>query len=576
MLPRSVAPSGLFLACLVVLLALTPAQSDEPLSEPTQTRDEGRPRLAVLVAFDQFRGDYPARWKDLYVKGGFRRLMTDGAWFQNCHYPYAATLTAVGHASMVTGATPRTHGIIANSWYDRITGTELNVVRSDRHRLVPGPGSPTPGAAPVRLRAPTLGDSLHRATKGKGKMVSLSIKDRPAILLAALLRGQLCFWFNIATGQFVTSTYYADTLPGWVREFNRRGDAARQFGKEWTKLRSDLDYAAYSGPDNVAAEGAGYAQGRAFPHPLTGGKEKLGREYYEAWANSPYGNEVLLSLAKAAIEGEQLGQDDVPDLLTLSFSSNDMVGHCWGPDSQEVLDITLRSDLLMKDLLDYLDRRVGRGRYVVAVCADHGVCPIPEVARQQGKDAGRVSPATVTTRATAFLNETFSKPGEVLPWVEAASGPQIYLNRGVVKFKQLDQAKVEEALATWLAKQPGIQAAYTRTRLTRGPLKDDPVGEMVRQSFDPPSSGDVVAVLRPYHLLTNPIGPGKQEAYRTTHGTVHPYDTHVPLLVYGAGVRPGVRTDRVTPLAVGPILARALGIDPPEQAEVPVPPGLFK
>jgi hypothetical protein len=532
----------------------------------------------VLVIFDQLRGDYLPRWQTLFGKGGFRRLMEEGAWCENCHYPYAATLTAAGHASMATGATPASHGIIANEWYGRAERARVHAVRTERYRPVPDlPGAPKAllGAAPTLRRRPAVADELHKGYKGKAKVVSLSIKERSAMLLAALLRGELCFWFSPETGGFATSTYYANALPRWVEQFNRQRPADKWFGKQWTRLRPNLDYAAHSSPDDTAAEGIGYAQGRTFPHPLTGGKDQFGPDYYDAWANSPFGNEVLLDLAKVAIDAEKLGRDDVPDLLCLSFASNDMIGHAWGPDSQEVLDVTLRSDVLMRDLLDFLDNRVGKGRYLMVVCADHGVCPIPELAKAQGKDAARVAPEVVTTRANAYLNETFSKAGERLPWIEATSGPQIYLNRAVLKEKGLASAKVEEALARWLAKQPGVQTAYTRTRLSKGHLKDDALGEAVRLSFDVERSGDVIAVLRPYHLLSAPVS-SKLDAYRTTHGTPHPYDTHVPLLVYGPGVMSGARKERVTPLAVAPILARGLGIAPPVTAEVPLPEGLFR
>jgi hypothetical protein len=566
--------SGLLLPCLPPVLALLWTCPAEPGPKPA----EERPRLAVLVVFDQMRGDYLVNWEKLFGPGGFRRLQQEGAWFRNCHYPYAGTLTAAGHASMATGCTPSSHGIIANEWYDRVGGARQNAVRTERYRPVPEPPGALRGilgSAPILRRRPAIGDSLHKEYKGKCKLVSLSIKDRAAILLAALLRSQLCYWFSTSAGQFVTSTYYTDRVHDWVEKFNKRAPADRWFGKDWARLHPELEYTPFSGKDDVKAEGVGIAQGRTFPHPTTGGKDRLGRAYYEAMTTSPYGNELLLELARRAIEAEGLGKHETPDLLTLSFSSNDLVGHCWGPDSQEVLDITLRSDRIMKELLDFLDARVGRGRYLLVMCADHGICPIPEVAAAKGKDAGRVSPKLLTTKAGAFLDETFGKGGERQPWVEAAANNWIYLNRGVLKEQGLDSARVEAALAKWLVKQPGVQAAYTRTQLSKGPLKDDRIGEMVRLSFDPERSGNVLVVLRPYHLLGEPV-LGKIDNYRTTHGSPHPYDTHVPLLVYGPGVKAGVREERVTPLAVAPILARGLRINPPEGAEAPLPEGLFK
>ncbi len=542
-----------------------------------EKKSSAKPRLAVLVIFDQMRGDYPQKWKALYGKGGFRRLMDEGAWFDNCHYPYSHTVTAAGHAALLTGTSPYKHGIIANAWYDRGRGDFVTSVESEKHRPVPAPrdnGLKVYGAAPIRRRAPTLGDVLQGATKGKSKVVSLSIKDRAAILLAAL-RAQLCLWFSTSAGMFVTSTHYADSLPSWVVDFNKERMADQWFGKDWTRLLPDLDYVKHGGIDDNAFEGTGFKQGRTFPHATTGGQDKISRDYYLAMTTSPFGNELLLALAKRAIDAEKLGQGDATDLLCLSFSCNDLVGHSWGPDSQEVLDITLRSDRIVRELLDHLDGKVGKGKYLFAVSADHGICPIPEVAKVQGKDAGRVPPGLFTTRAPAYLDEVFAKKGGKLPWIEAVSGEGIYFNRGVLKELKLDQAKVERALAGWLAKQPGIQAAYTRTQLTTASFKDDPLGEMVRLSFHPDASGDVMAVVKPYYQISPPITSPTLAAYRTTHGSPHPYDTHVPLLVLGPGIRPGTYKQRVPPQAVAAILARGLAIDPPGMADYPVPKGIF-
>jgi hypothetical protein len=565
-----------------------------------------RPRLAVLVVFDQMRADYLTRWQDLYGEGGFRRLQTEGAWFQNCHYPYAHTVTAAGHASIATGCPPRRHGIIANDWYDRSRGETISAVRSDRYRPIPLPPDPTKdgqGSAPVLRREKTLGDALMEATGGKGRVVSLSIKDRAAILLAAL-RAFACYWFSTSTGDFVTSTYYTDQPQPWVLEFNKRRPADRWFGGAWDRLRPDLDYLKFSGPDDVPGEGIGYGQGRTFPHPFARDARKPNKDYYNAVTNSPEGNELLLALARRAIDAVKLGGNDVPDLLCLSFSCNDLIGHSWGPDSQEVFDVTLRSDLIVKDLLDYLDEKVGRGRYLFALSADHGVCPLPEVSRARGKDAGRIEPSLIKAQAQAFLNETFCKGKPALPWIEDASGPWIYLNHGVrrelkldaAKGKpalpwiedasgpwiylnhgvrrelKLDAAKVEKTLAHWLSQQRGVQAAYTRGELSRGPLKDDPLGESVRQCFDPERCGDVFVIPRPYYQFTET--KWVKATYATSHGTPHAYDTHVPLLVYGAGVPAGVYQERVSPLAIPAILAHGLGIRPPDGAEAPLPKSL--
>jgi hypothetical protein len=415
-----------------------------------------------------------------------------------------------------------------------------------------------------------LADALKQATAGKGRAVALSFKDRSAVLPGGR-RPDACYWLDTATGQFVTSTYYRDGLHAWVEDYNKAQPADRWAGKEWTRLRPDLDYARYSGPDDVVGEGKGVFQGRAFPHPMGGaGASVLKPAYYGALYNSPFGNEVLLGLVKRAIDAERLGTRDVPDLLCVSFSCNDPVGHCWGPDSQEVFDVTLRSDLIVKDLLAHLDAKIGKGRYIVAVTADHGVCPLPEVTRSQGKEAARVSPNLLITGAEDFLDRKFGARAGKVRWLEATTEPWLYLNRQLIAQRALKEADVEAALAGWLKGQEGIQAAYTRAQLTAGVPADDTIGKMVQRSFQPDRCGDLYVLLKPYHLLSSPLGTG------TTHGTPYAYDTHVPLLVYGPGVRAGARQDAVTPQAAAVILARVLGIKPPTGAEATVPEGLFE
>jgi hypothetical protein len=533
-----------------------------------------RPKLAVVVVFDQMRGDYPIRWRNLFDEGGFHRLARDGAWFQDCHYPYAHTVTAAGHSSIHTGCSPQTHGIIGNEWFDRTAGSEVSCVGSSRYTLVPALGGDrkkSAGAGPDRLLAPTLADALKAATAGRARVVSLSFKDRSAILPGGR-RPDACYWLDTATGRFVTSTYYRDLPHAWVTAFNAGHPADRWYGQGWDRLRPDLDYRAHSGPDDQPGEGTGTLQGRTFPHPMSGDPLKLKATYYSALYNSPFGNDLLLELAERAIDAEALGKHDVPDLLCLSFSCNDPIGHIWGPDSQEVLDVTLRSDRILRELLAYLDQAVGERNYLLTVTADHGVCPLPEVARSRGEDAGRIAPATLRRGAEEFLDSKFGpNPGKAR-WLEATQdatfAPAAYLNQAVLARRGLRPPDVETALAGYLVEQPGIQAAYTRTQLLVGVPADDAVGQAMRRSFYPARSGDVVVVPKPYYFFSSYLTG-------TTHGTPHSYDTHVPLMVYGPGIMPGVRTDRVTPQATAVILARGLGIAPPARADAPVPHGLF-
>jgi predicted AlkP superfamily pyrophosphatase or phosphodiesterase len=533
--------------------------------------------LAVLVVFDQMRGDYLTRWDNLFGDGGFHRLEKEGSWFQNCHYPYANTVTGAGHASLVSGCSPSRHGIVGNDWYERLPPADVYCATATRYQTVPsmkprneehGLNKPEAAGAPIHLRSPTLGDALKKATGDRSRVVAVSFKDRSAVLPGGS-KADVCYWLDTSTGRFITSTYYRDAPHKWVKEFNDAGRADQWFDKEWTRIRPDLEYEPYSSKDDQPGEGKGISQGRIFPHSMKGGKTKPGRDSREAMYNSPFGNELLLEFVKRAIDAEQLGTRATPDLLTVSFSCNDPIGHCWGPDSQEVLDVTLRSDLIVKELLAYLDAKVGKGRYTLVLSADHGVCPLPEVVRARGEKADRIAPEALEKSAAAFLDKTYGDGDGKPRWIEKFVPPWFYLNRGLLNERSLKANDVEDALAGWLKKQPGIQTAYTSSQLDKGPLKDDPVGEAVRKSNYPGRSGDVTVVVKPhYQFLSYLTGTG--------HGTPHPYDTHVPLLVYGPGIRPGARKDRVTPQATAAILARALGIEPPAHAEAPLPAGLFR
>jgi hypothetical protein len=544
--------ASLFVAFLFggLLCLLPPIAPAAPPQEQAASRP--RPKFGVVLVFDQMRGDYLQKWQPLFGEGGFKRLQTEGAWFVNCHYPYSDTVTAAGHTSLLTGCTPHEHGIIANDWYERTSGRR---VRAAGGML---------GADPLRRRCETVGDALLRQTQGKARVAGLSIKERAAVLMAAL-RAQIVYWLS-SNDRFETSPYYRPEPHAWVTAFNQAGKIKSYLGQPWNRLKPQLDYQRYSGPDNFSFEGTGYDQGRTFPHATP---------TIDAVECSPYGNDLLLAFAKTAIESEQLGQKDVPDLLCLSFSANDLIGHSYGPDSQEVLDVTLRSDLIVKELLEFLDAKVGRGNYFLALSADHGICPLPEAARQyQGKEAARVFNTLLSTGAEEFLQKAFGPAPDQLTWIEATSNAWVYLHQKALALRGLRQDVVEQTLASWLRTQPGVQAAYTRTQLASESPLADPIGEQVRQSFHPERSGDVTVVMRPYHMLWSArTAPGG--AYTTTHGSPHSYDTHVPLLVYGPGVRPGIHTERVAPQALATIMAHGLAIEPPASARFAVPSGLF-
>jgi hypothetical protein len=530
-------------------------------------------RLAVLVVFDQMRGDYVEKWRHLFPPGGFRRLQEEGVWFDRCLYPYASTQTGPGHSAMLSGATLDRTGIVLNEWYDRAAGTEVYCAGSDRYAIVPGGAErkaaagkkPTPVGTPDRMRAETVADVLKRHTSGAGKVFGLSLKDRSAILPTGK-RPDGAYWF---TDRFVTSTYYRDALPPWVAAFNASGVADRWRGKTWERFRADVDYDREAGPDKVLGEGKGSvsedkrtAQGVAFPHLMPGGAK-----YYEALATSPYGNELLLEFAKACVRAERLGADDVPDLLVVSFSSNDLIGHTWGPDSHEVLDVTLRSDRTVAELLAFLDAEVGAGRYTLAVTADHGACPLPEVAAAKGLGGKRVSfdgfrKALREGLAAAYPGRGADK------WVEAVAGPWVYLNRRAIAAAREQPAAVAARVADWARGRPEVARAYTVGQIA-GTDPADPVLPLVKASFAPDRCGDVYVIPKPYHLFDT--STAATPATGTSHGTPYEYDRHVPLLAIGPGIDGGRSDEPVTPQHAAAILADALGVPLPRDAGVTLP-----
>lgn len=535
------------------------------ISEETTSREPVR--LAVLLVFDQMRADFLDKWEPLFGTDGFRRLQTEGAWFSECHYPYATTETGPGHASMLSGCSPDQHGIIVNNWFDRSLGDTVYCASVIGHRRIPPTVGQSDGnfGSPERMLTRTLGDSLKQEHPD-AKVIGLSLKDRSAILpVGSAPTG--AYWFDQSDGLFVTSSYYRDALPDWLDAFNQQRVADRWFTQEWTHSRDDVDYEREAGPDDVAGEGTGTKQGRTFPHAMTGGQAEPGKESRAALANSPFGNDLVWELAQAAIAGEELGQDEVPDLLLISFSSNDLIGHCWGPDSQEVLDVTLRSDRLIAEILGYLDQHIGEGNYAIALTADHGVCPLPEVSAARGIEAARVPRVPITTEGEQALNERFGTP-ENGKWIETVDEPWVYLDPSTIEAMKVAPADVETALAEWLAGHASVFATYTRSELVQGIAAEDEIGQRVRKAFHPDRAGDVAVIGKPYHLF----GSGLTG---TTHGSPHPYDTHVPLVAFGPGIVGGERSDAVTPQAATAILAEALGVAQPKTSEVEVPEGLF-
>lgn len=499
-------------------LLWSPAAPVPALAAPSES-----PRLVLLVAVDQMRYDYLPRFADAFT-GGFRRLNRAGAVFTNAHLDHYPSVTAVGHAAMLTGARPSVSGIIGNDWYDRALKRSVTSVEDPGTRLL-GAGDAA-GSSPHRLRVSTVGDELKMAHPGS-RVISLSHKDRSAILMGGRM-ADLALWWDTKTGAFVSSTWYAPALPQWAADFNAGRPADAWLGREW----------------RAAGEG-GAVLGRMPDAP--------GPAYYGSVYGSPFGNELLVSLAERALEGERLGSRDATDVLALSFSCNDSVGHDKGPHSAEIRDITVRTDLALERLLAAVDRRVGLARTVVILTADHGVAPVPEQMKAWKMPGGRFLRADLETAVAGGLEKAFG-PGA---WIEGRAGSSLYLNRALVAERGLDPAAVEGRAASAAETTAPVWRAYTRSQILEGRVPPDPWSRRVLLSFHRERSGDVEVLLEPYWMSS---------ASGTTHGTAWSYDTHIPLMLMGPGIRAG-RYDRAVVLNdLAPTLATLLGIETPSGA----------
>ncbi|QEL18440.1 alkaline phosphatase family protein [Limnoglobus roseus] len=563
---------ALGLVAAVIWFVAKPIGGNSPSGDGGEPAADKGGKLVVFIVFDQMRGDYLERWKQHYGSDGFEKLKRDGVWFSNAHVPYAASSTAPGHSSLSTGAPPSVHGIIENKWFERSRGKVVTSCTTDEayERVPPGGNAVRdkwPALAPTRLLAPTVGDALLEQRKGESRVFSLSLKDRTAVLMGGKEpNGVYCY--DASIGEFHTSSYYRKSLPAWVDAFDRARVVYRWGGKTWDRFKQVSIYDAL-GPDDMPGEGGRSFMGqRVFPHRLPEANDRS-VNYFDALEYSAYGNDLLWEFVKAAIEGENVGRNGTTDLLCVSFSTNDMIGHAFGPDSHEVLDITLRSDKLMADVLVYLDQRVGRDRYSLVMTADHGVCPLPEVAVKTHPEARRLSMSDFIGGLDEHLDKVFGKKDDVPgQWVERDAPvrdcyPWIYLNRRTIEALDKTYPQVEEAAAAWLRERPTPLTVFTRTQLLNGtfPTAEKDFGAMAQLSFHPDRSGDLYIIAPAYNLVLGAISHG------TDHGTPHEYDRHIPILAYGADVpRLGERKDAVSSLSIAPYLAQLLGISPPAKA----------
>jgi hypothetical protein len=473
---------------------------------------DGHPKLVVVIVIDQFRGDYLERYRDQFGEGGFRLFLDHGAYFTDCNYDYANTHTAPGHATLFTGSYSNGHGILANEWWDPIKRRMVTSVQDDDTKTVGVPSS-TPGASPHNLLSSTLGDELKLATQGKARVFGVSLKDRAAILPAGFAADG-AYWTDAKTGIWVTSTYYRNDLPEWVQNFNAR------IGK----------YLAESG-------------------------KPPGVNTVQDMAATPQANAWELDFARELILYERLGTGPATDLLAISLSANDILGHRVGPDSPDIQAMTIAADKQLADFFNFLGHQIGLANVWLALAADHGIAPLPTVAAKLHIPAAGLDPGKLQAQINSLLNAKFS-PGRQTEFVKAFDYPLAWLDDqpfGALKIKEEDaEWAVGDAL-----KQVGLRGYFTRSQLAHGTVPDTALGRKYSHSYSPEGGWFVMGIPAPF-TVGNPSG--------TEHASPYTYDTHVPLAFYGVPFQPGTYRTHAEPVDLAVTLASLLGINAPTHA----------
>ena len=523
----------------------------------TANASDKKPTLVLQITVDQLRGDLPMRFKERLGKGGFRYLLEKGTHYSNAHYQHANTETAVGHATLATGADPSRHGIIANDWIDQKTGEFVYNCEDDRHHIIGKKPKPHEGTSPRNLRATTIGDELVVHTGGRSRVFSVSVKDRGAILPGG--HAGKAFWFSKSSGRFVSSTYYYDDYPAWVQQWNAAEPAARYKGKTWNLLYDRSTYIA-GDIDDRPYEAAFAELGRTFPHALGDGSSKY---FYLLLTLTPIGDELTLDFAKTLIENEKIGQGDATDYLAISFSSTDYIGHLFGPSSLETEDNILRLDRLLAELFQFVDKKIGLDKTLIVLSADHGAPEAPEYMAEHGMETGRF-PLDWFKKGSPLLQALKKRFGRD-DLVSFHSHPYLYLNLDAIKDAKLDIEAVESFVATEMMKVEGIVYALTRSDILTGRITESPIQNQIRRSFHPARSGNIHMVQEQYWFLHSTEEAEKMgiEKIAAIHGSPWKYDTYVPIFFAGNGVRAQTISRLVGPQDIAATLAAYLEVKPP-------------
>ena len=520
--------------------------SEGILAQDTSVGREGlrtEPRLVVGVVVDQMRYDYITRFWDRFGEGGFKELVNGGFNLKNNHYNYIPTYTGPGHASIYTGAAPETHGIISNNWYNKFE-KEMVYCVADASVEPIGTASSAGQMSPHRMLTTTVADANRLHTQLRGKTIGVALKDRGSILPAGHI-ANAAFWFHgQSEGNWITSSFYTEELPDWVQDFNN-SRKAESYMKTWNTLY-DVDSYVESGVDKNNFEGGfdGKAEA-AFPYDLA----QLGPENggFDIIKSTPFGNSLTADFAIAAIDGEELGQDDITDFLTVSFSSTDYVGHNFGVNSKEIEDTYLRLDKDLKRLLEALNEKVGKGNYTLFLTSDHGGGHVPAYLASLQVPAGYFDYETFTPALEAFIRKKFGVENMLLN----VSNNQAFFDYDILEKNDVDHEELQEEIAHFVLQYDNVNKTFTRNQL-EATSYTEAVDALIDHGFHQKRSGDVAWVLDPSVISYSRTG--------STHGSGQNYDTHVPLIFYGKGIKSGSTYERSEIIDIAPTISALLGI----------------
>ncbi|MDC0361452.1 alkaline phosphatase family protein [Halioglobus sp.] len=524
-----------------------------------------KPRLVLQITVDQLRGDLPWRHMDQFGAGGFRYLADKGVWFTNAAYQHANTETIVGHTSLATGAIPAVHGMVGNIWFDRGSGELVYNIEDPRYALLSaGAGvdktreidptqrvATTDGRSPRGILSSTFSDELASRYGGASKIFGVSVKDRGAVPLAG--RSGKAFWFSKSSGTFVTSSFYYDAYPDWVSEWNSSGKLSEYAGSSWTLLNSPESYQQLSLDDSPwETDFPGFK--RTFPHPWGARDDKY---FTTLLTVSPAGDELTLDFVKALVNAEGLGQDEIPDYLSVSLSSTDYIGHLFGSSSVEMEDNLLRLDRILAELFSFIDEKVGLENTLIVLSADHGGPEVPGYLRSLGDDVEHVDPEHFDTAA---LNEALRQASGVdADLVKTFFTPYVYLDQQLIAAKGLDLAEIQREVAGLLVQRPEVFTAFAAVDIAADRLPSSPVAKMTAASYLPQRSGDVHVVFGPQEFIADFDGL----TVAATHGSPWYYDRHVPIVFAGNGVKSARVSRAVTPYDIASTMANILEIEAP-------------